>query len=397
MSRKKTPTKVKEPIHVRTKKLANGNQSIYLDTYWNHKRSYEFLKGYFLIPETDTAAAMLNAKTMQAVNAIKAKRITALMDGTAGLKEKEDKDLLLKDWMEFYAAEKAKLGRSERNCKSILCAARHLSNMMGERAYKAMKLVDVDTEFCEDFINYLSTAPANLGVVFKKHDGTYSKPKAKTLAKSTASLYFVQFAAALRYAERKGKIVKAPTANVDRAYKKLIEPDDPDVAFLDIDELKRMEETPMRQEQVKHAFLFACYCGLRISDVEALRWGNLKDGNINVRMKKTDEKISVPIGANARKWLPKRNGKKDSELVFALPCRTCIGKDLERWAKRAGITKHVTPHVSRHTFATALISEGADLYTVSKLLGHHELKTTEIYAKLVDEKKRNAVSLLDNI
>lgn len=397
MARKKQPTKVKEPIHIRTKQLANGNRSIYFDTYWHGKRSYEFLKGMFLIPENDPTAARLNAKTMQAVNAIKAKRITELMDGTADLKAKEDRDLLLKDWMEWYSNEKKKLGQSERNYKSIICCARHLEHWMGERAYKSMKLVDVDTDFCQDFIMYLTTAPANLGVVLTKKDGTFTQKKHKILAKSTQNLYYIQFAAAMNMAAKKHKILESPCKAVDASYKELIKPDDPKVAYLDIDELKRMEETPMRQQEVKRAFLFACYCGLRISDVEALKWGNIKIDTISVRMKKTDEDIDIPLSANAKKWLPKRNGKKDSELVFTLPCRTCIGKDIDRWARRAKVEKHITPHVARHTFGTTLITMGADLYTTSKLLGHHSLKTSEIYAEVVEKKKRNAIDLLDKI
>lgn len=397
MSRKKTPTKIKEPIHVRTKKLANGNQSIYLDSYWQGKRTYEFLKGYFLIPETDTASKQLNATTMKAVNAIKAKRITALMDGTAEQKAKEDKDLLLKDWMEWYSNEKKKLGQSERNYKSILCCARQIEHWIGERAYKSMKLVDVDTEFCENFILYLQSAPCNLGVVFINKEGKSVQKKHKVLAKSTQNLYYIQFAAAMNMAAKKHKIAESPCKEVDASYKDLIKREESKVAYLDADELKRLEETPMSQEQVKHAFLFACYCGLRISDVEALTWGNIKKDTISVHMIKTDEDIDIPLGRKAKEWLPKRNGKKDSDLVFSLPCRTCISKDLERWGKRANIDKHITFHVSRHSFGTGLITAGGDLYTASKLLGHHSLKTTEIYAEIVAKKKRHAIDLLDRI
>ena len=61
----------------------------------------------------------------------------------------------------------------------------------------------------------------------------------------------------------------------------------------------------------------------------------------------------------------------------------------------AGITKHVTYHVSRHTFATMLLTLGADLYTVCKLLGHSDVKTTQIYAKIINKKKEDAISLID--
>ena len=74
-----------------------------------------------------------------------------------------------------------------------------------------------------------------------------------------------------------------------------------------------------------------------------------------------------------------------------------MNRTLKSWAKRAGITKAVTLHTARHTYATMLLTKGADLYTVSKLLGHSEVATTQIYAKIVDSKKAEAVNLLNNL
>lgn len=68
---------------------------------------------------------------------------------------------------------------------------------------------------------------------------------------------------------------------------------------------------------------------------------------------------------------------------------------LKVWAKDAGVTKHISFHTSRHSFATMMLTLGADLYTTSKLLGHSNVKTTQIYAKIVDSKKVEAVNLLD--
>jgi site-specific recombinase XerD len=70
---------------------------------------------------------------------------------------------------------------------------------------------------------------------------------------------------------------------------------------------------------------------------------------------------------------------------------------LKKWAFTAGITKNITFHTGRHTFATMMLSLGADIYTVSKLLGHKELATTQIYAKVLDKRKQDAVSLIPNL
>ena len=65
---------------------------------------------------------------------------------------------------------------------------------------------------------------------------------------------------------------------------------------------------------------------------------------------------------------------------------------LAQWVLRAGITKNITFHCARHTYATLQLTMGTDIYTVSKLLGHRELKTTQIYAKVIDNKKKEAAN-----
>lgn len=174
-------------------------------------------------------------------------------------------------------------------------------------------------------------------------------------------------------------------------------------AFLTVDELQKMMETPMKNETIKRAFLFACFCGLRISDIRALRWGNITHENgidsVSLTMKKTGRPIAVPLSKEALKWLPVREGwEADEDKVFKSSlAQMVIRYHLNRWVKDAGITKHVTFHVSRHTFATMMLTLGADLYTVSKLLGHTDITTTQIYAKLVDQKKVDAVNLINNV
>ena len=169
-----------------------------------------------------------------------------------------------------------------------------------------------------------------------------------------------------------------------------------------MDEIKTLIATDCPREDVKRAYLFACYCGLRLSDIYELRWRDLsKDGEqwrASVVMQKTTTPIFLPLSSQAMKWLPERGDAPDGGKVFdGLIAEPNINKVLAKWVKAAGITKKITYHTSRHSFATMMLTLGADLYTTSKLLGHSNVKTTQIYAKIVDSKKVEAVNLVDGV
>ena len=172
--------------------------------------------------------------------------------------------------------------------------------------------------------------------------------------------------------------------------------------YLTFDEVKALIATPCKYDVLKRAFLFACFCGLRYSDIKGLVWGkvqSIKSGEkqVEIKQQKTGEPLYLPLSPNALQWLPERGQAKDTDKVFQLPHVSTVEKYLPIWAKEAGVNKHITFHVSRHTNATLMLYFGADIYTVSKLLGHTNVKTTQIYAKIVDESKRKAVNLIPEI
>ena len=112
---------------------------------------------------------------------------------------------------------------------------------------------------------------------------------------------------------------------------------------------------------------------------------------------KTKEPVYVPLSENAMRWLPEQGINGRENYVFQFRDRSIIYDYLDKWAKAAGIEKHVTFHMSRHTCATLLLYFGADIYTVSKILGHTSIQTTQIYAKVADEMKRTAVNNIPTI
>ena len=111
---------------------------------------------------------------------------------------------------------------------------------------------------------------------------------------------------------------------------------------------------------------------------------------------KTGSRLYLPLSAETLKQLP-RDSIREGLVFKQLPDASYTGKILKKWIQAAGIQKKVTFHVSRHTFATLSLTYGAELYTISKLLGHSNIKVTQIYADIINEKKREAVESIPSI
>lgn len=396
MARTKKAIKAKEPVKVWLKPLRNGNKAIYLRCYVANTGSrgykYESL-GMYLVPEVNAASKNQNKNTLLAVEAIKAQRIIDAANGKASIKKTDrSKKTLLVDWMQHYADVKAKLGQSKSNAITISNVLLHLIKYKGNK----VTMAQVDKAYCEGFVLYLANG-TTIGTSKPKKTGEH---KEKPIAASTARLYFNTFVTALNEAVRDGVIDKNPTAQLKKEEKKPLKRSGNDRGYLEIEEVRKLVETPCNDEQIKRAFLFACFCGLRLSDIKDLKWQDIKfdaDGGAVVSkvQVKTRQSIDVPLSANALKWLPDRG--KAKEAVFSLPTHFTINRSVKKWAKDAQIEKNVTFHLSRHTFATTLLTSGADIYTTSKLLGHQNLRTTQIYAEVVSKKKVEAVNLMDKI
>ena len=384
MGRKKQ-INVKSPIRLRFKELAKGNKSIYLDTYQGGKRSYEFLK-LFLIPETSQAARVANENTMKVARAIQAQRLLELENGKAGLRTGKEKMPLL-GWLQIFQEIRLKTGQSDKRAEQIGTAIKHVEAF---QKGKNVSIGQVDAKYCRDFINYLSTAKSRTATI-----------NTKSLAKSTAKSYFIVLSSALKEAVRQGIISVNPAYGLSKE---------------DFKPINMINCTYNNQNKLlRRAFLFACFTGFRISDIRTLRWDEIKSVNgsffLRKMMKKTATYIDIPLPESALYWLPNKGDKGEDDLVFptaerwtnkklqeSLPITEwCVNTELNRWAQRAGVKKHITFHQSRHTYATMLITKGADLFTVQKLLGHKSIQTTQVYAELVGKKKREAVKLLDDI
>lgn len=379
----------KEPVRIRVRQLANGNQSIFLDYYSNGVREREFLKMY-LIPERTPLDKQQNKDTWNAAQAIRAQRVTDLNNGAAGIKQNHKGDILLIDYLNTHA-------ESLNNLKQ---ASKILTKLMIERVREYggenVRLKDVDKEFCRGFVTYLQVCSKKPTGKIPLHGET--KQPTETLTKRSVVNYYSRFVFAMNEAVRGGYIGSNPAAMLSE--KDRVQPERHTREFLTIEEVQKLISAQCNSDTTKNAFMFSCFCGLRLSDIRALTWGAIEDtGNGGARVaivqQKTGETLYLDLSTEAVSWLPVRRGAGDP--VFKLNASAVVNNHIAKWAAAAGITKHVTFHTARHTFATMMLTLGADLYTTSKLLGHTNIKTTQIYAKIIDSKKQEAVNLVNGI
>ena len=395
MAKQKQTVKLKEPVRIRFKQLSNGNQSIYLEYYTGDvirkenyvggKRKYEFLKLY-LIPERTREDKAKNEATLALAKAIQSRRIVEVQNDAHGFQNTNKSRVNLLDYLENIGKQSAEQG-SRNYARTVLNTVRALKLFRGD--YIAFR--SVDKEFLSEFTDYLRQMPKASKYGVLKTGGR--------LSNNSVVSYYGTLRTAINRAYKEGIITVNPTKEFDFASKVRQEPSRRE--YLTLDELKTLINTECRHEIVKRAFLFSCLCGLRVSDIRKLRWCDLQRSGgrvrIEITMQKTKEPLYLPISDEALKWLPERGEANGSDFIFPLTHEGTVNDTLQHWAKVAGITKHISFHVARHTHATMMLTLGADLYTVSKLLGHKNIATTQIYAKIVDKKKEEAIGLIPNL
>lgn len=207
-----------------------------------------------------------------------------------------------------------------------------------------------------------------------------------------ACSYFARFKKMMKHAMREKVLQVNPAAEIsvkrDMSIKKNV---------LTLDEIKALARTETANDELKRAFLFSCFTGLRWVDVKALQWQHIdyKARMLSITQAKTGLNVTAPLHDTALSLLPEKG--KSSAFVFDLPSHTGALKTLRAWVSRAGIEKDITWHCARHSFATNLITLKADVTTVSKLLGHTSLKYTQRYTHIADELKREAIDSLPSL
>lgn len=380
--------KTKEPIRLRRRVIKNGNTSLYLDIYVNGRRSYEYLKLY-LVPERNTKDKERNRETLQLAEAIKSKRIVDLQNGRFGFEDAQRLNISVIDYFQTVV-DRLKLTGSP-SYGNFLSALSHFKIFCKQRK---PTFADINEKFAQDWIEYLSTA-RRLNT-HKEQQKTDNKDM-PLLSKNARAMYWMKFKSVISRAVKDKIIDKNPCNYIEG-----MSGEQTERVFLTVDELRQMIDVECRNPIAKRAFLFSCLTGLRKSDIERLTWGDLSrvEGfwRITFRQKKTGGLMYLDISDEAREIIGERGQHKDADLIFkGFYYSDKTNYALREWANDAGIHKHLTFHSARHTFALLLLNESEDIYTVSKLLGHASVKTTQIYAHILDQKKREAVMKIPKI
>ena len=377
-------------VTLRKKKISKGRQSLYLDFYpaithpeTGEPTRREFLGLYIFDKAKTPFDKDHNTETLKIAESIRQKRATILNKPEIYTDFEKDqlriKELGEKCFVEYFRNLANK--RKASNYDNWISALNYLEAFTnGTLKFKELTVKTKDglapAPFFENFKDYLLETKS-------------IRSSKTTLSQNSAGSYFLKIKAALKQAYKDGilqtdlnaKITPIETAETRREH-------------LTLEELNKLVKTPCNNPLLKRAALFSALTGLRFSDIEKMIWGEIEhvEGQgytLNFKQRKTKGIEYLPIPEQAYNLLGEP--KEPTAKVFeGLKYSAYHNKHLFQWIGAAGITKDITFHCFRHTYATLQLSEGTTIYTVSKMLGHRNVKTTQIYAQIVNKTKREA-------
>jgi len=367
-------------VALREKKISGGKKvSFYLDIYHCGKRWYEFLDIHART-EKLTAQDRTNRQLAEEICIRRQHELTVDQHGLL------DKQMKLGNFVSFF---EQYIGSRKAN-NNLSSTLAKLKQFVGKQALPIFK---VTTQWLKDFEGFLL----------------------KSISVNSALSYLTNIGVSLNYLVRKQVIARNPWHAIPKG-ERLRKKETKRTAWT-IQELETLASTPCPIKlQFKQAYLFACFTGLRWSDTNGLKWSNIVeryfDGKnerfIQFEQQKTKSLEYFPLSDQAVNILDARKresaGIEDGGYIFPEAKETDsknklvqarVNYALRKWAKAAGLDqKRMHFHTGRHSYATNLLELTGELYTVSKLLGHKSIQTTQIYAQVRDTVKYAAVKSL---
>lgn len=367
-------------VTLREKAISKGRKSLYLDFYppisvsgSDKTTRREFLGLHIHDKASNALQKQDNKQTLQLAEQIRQKRFNEFNKPevyTAFELERlkaEEKGKL--SFIAYYEQQMEK--RNGKNYNVWVSAFNYLIDFTDNY----LKFADLDEKFCNDYKDYLLNAKSK-------------RSNKATISQNTAHSYFNKFKATLKQAFKDNLLPFDLNAKIET-----IKQVDTKRVFLSLDELNQLVKADCPNPILKQASLFSALTGLRFSDIEKLKWSEIIESNqqgysIEFQQKKTKSNEYLPISEQAYNLLGERQ-EHEQKVFNGLQYSAHQNSLLLKWIINAGIQKHLTFHSFRHTYATLQLESGTDIYTVSKMLGHKDLKTTQIYAQIVDQSKRN--------
>ena len=346
-----------------------------------HIRRKENLNLYLVANPRTPIERNHNKETLQLAKKIRQEREQELLENSEGYRLKKDRQINFLDYFQNYIDNYTK-----KDIRMMQIALQRFKDFLKEtpeytKFAKSIKPEQLNKDMMVVFTEYLQS---------------------RSIGEGAKSIY-QRFKKVINYAIEHDVITKNPcTGVVIKVDAQILRKD-----VLSLDEVQKLIATNDEKQnpEIRRAFIFCLYCGLRYCDVKDLTFANVDYSNRLLKFEQNKTKghsansgVIIPINDGLLRLLgePTINQNKDS-LIFTLPSYEMCLKSLKRWVKRAGIDKHISWHCARHSFAVNILNNGANIKTVASLLGHSGLKHTEKYTRAVDKLKEDAINSLPEL
>lgn len=376
--------------------LSDGRESLFLDYYFGYQMVYsekldkqiakkdrkrEFLKLYLWQAPRTPLERQQNKETLELAKKIRFERGQELLENFEGYRLKKERDINFLDYFQSYIDRYTK-----KDIRMLKIAFQRFIDFLNDtpeykKYAKKIKPEQITKDMVEAFTEYLQGR--------SKGEGAHS--------------LYARFKKVIKYAIEHDAMLKNPctgiTIKVDEQQlrKEVLSPE----------EIQQLIATHYEHENpnIRRAFIFCLYCGLRYCDVKDLTFANVDFSNKLLKFEQNKTKghsassgVVIPLNDGILKLIgePSSPGNRD-EAIFPLPSYEMCLKALRRWVKRAGINKHISWHCARHSFAVNILNNGANIKTVASLLGHSGLKHTEKYTRAIDSLKQEAINSLPEL
>ena len=395
--------------------LSDGRESLFLDYYFGYKMVYsdrlgrevakkdrkrEYLSLYLWQAPRTPLERTQNKETLELAKNIRHEKGQQLLEDTEGYRLKKSDDINFLDWMWSYyeaytKADKRHIKRAHDCFIDFLIDPNFeytpQPDWTDQQKAKAKKELDKKRQ-------RISIRPQQ---ITKEKIIEFTEYLQHRFKGEGAHTLYARFKKVIKAAVESDVMRKNPCTGV------LIKIDNGSLKkdVLSIDEIQALISThyPGESVNIRRAFIFCLYCGLRWCDVKDLTYSNVDYSNKLLKFEQAKTKghssassVVIPLNDGLLNLIGDPTEGKDS-LIFPLPSHTMCLKALSHWVKRANIDKHITWHCARHSFAVNILNNGANIKTVASLLGHSGLRHTEKYTRAVDSLKQEAINSLPEL